>query len=148
VRIPVCVVRFILSICPSDDDQYTGHCDIEGEGGDDNNNEEEDDLVNTSFHEIKEEASPKIVHFEEGQSIPLSLYFKSSQYSVEHVRQVRLFLNLQSKDGRYLIMRSYLPQPRTSAKTNTPIRHCACFALEKQRIVLSSQLPLSMRTIK
>ena len=47
VRIPVCVVRFIRSICPSDDNQYTGHRDGEGEGGDDDNNEEEDDLVNT-----------------------------------------------------------------------------------------------------
>jgi hypothetical protein len=86
----VCVVRFIHSICPSDDDQYTGHRDIEGEGGDDDNNEEEDDLVNTSFHLIEEEASPKIVNFEEGQSICLSLYFKSSQYSAEHVCQIVL----------------------------------------------------------
>ena len=88
--IPVCVVRFIRSICPSDDDQYIGHHDGEGEGGDNDNNEEEDVLINTSFHEIEEEASPKIVHFEEGQSIRLSLYFKSSQYSAEHVCQIVL----------------------------------------------------------
>ena len=90
MHIPVCVVRFIHSICPSDDNQYTGHRDIEGEGGNNDNNEEEDDLVNMSFHEIEEEASPKIIHFEEGQSIHLSLYFKSSQYSAEHVRQIVL----------------------------------------------------------
>ena len=81
MHIPVCVVRFIHSICPSDDNQCTGHRDDEGEGGDDDNNEEEDDLVNTSFHEIEDEASPKIVHFEEGRRIHLSLCFKSSQYS-------------------------------------------------------------------
>jgi hypothetical protein len=86
----VCVVRFIRSGCPSDDDQYTGHCDGEEEGGDNDNNEEEDDLVNTSFHKIEEEASPKIVHFEEGQSICWQLYFKSSQYSAEHIRQIIL----------------------------------------------------------
>ena len=43
VRIPVCVVRFIRSICPSDDGQYTGHRDAEGEGGDDDNIEEDND---------------------------------------------------------------------------------------------------------
>ena len=47
-------------------------------------------MVNTSFHEIKEEASRKVVHFEEGQTICLSLFFKSSQYSAEHVRRIVL----------------------------------------------------------
>ena len=47
MRIPVCVVRFICSICPSDEGQYTGHSNGEGEGSDSNNNGEEDDLVNT-----------------------------------------------------------------------------------------------------
>ena len=90
MHIPVCVVRFIRSICPSDEGQYTGYHDVEGEGGDDDNNVEDDDLVNTSFHEIEEEASPKVVHFEEGQTIPLSLFFKSSQYIAEHVRRIVL----------------------------------------------------------
>ena len=79
--IPVCVVWFIRSICRSNDGQYTGYHDSEGEGGDNDNNEEDDDLVNTSFHEIEEEASPKGVHFEEDQTICLSLFFNSSQYS-------------------------------------------------------------------
>ena len=30
VRIPECVVRFILSISPSNDGQYTGHHDVMG----------------------------------------------------------------------------------------------------------------------
>ena len=59
-------------------------------GGDNDNNEEDGDLVNTSFHEIEEEASHKVVHFEEGQTICLSLCFKSSQYSAEHVRRIVL----------------------------------------------------------
>ena len=90
MHIPVCVVRFICSIFPSIEGQYTGHRDADGEGVDDNNNEKEDDLVNISFHEIKEEASPKIVHFEEDQTIHLSLFFKSSQYSAKHVHQIVL----------------------------------------------------------
>ena len=47
-------------------------------------------MVNTSFHDIEEEASPKVVHFEEGQTIRLSLFFKSSQYSAEHVHRIVL----------------------------------------------------------
>ena len=146
MRIPVCVVKFICSNCPSDDNQYTGHHDIEREGGNNDNNEEEDDLVNMSFHEIEEEASPKIVHFEEGQSICLSLYFKSSQYRAKHIRQIVLESPIEGWQVSY--HEEHLPQPRTSAKTKAPIRHCACFALEKQRIVLSSQVLLSIRTIK
>ena len=41
-----------------------------------------------SFHEIEEEASPKVVHFEEGQTIHLSMLFKTSQFSAEHVCQI------------------------------------------------------------
>ena len=88
--IPVCVVRFIRLICPSDDGQYAEHRDAEGEGGDDDNIEEDNDAVNNSFHEIEEEASPKVVHFEEGQAIHLSMFFKTSQFSAEHVRQIVL----------------------------------------------------------
>ena len=76
MRIPECVVRFICSISPSDDGQYTGHRDAEGDDCDDNNNDDDDDLVNSSFQEIEDEASPKIVDFEGGQSIRLSLNFK------------------------------------------------------------------------
>jgi len=90
VRNPVYVVRFICSICPSKDSQYTGHRDVEGEGGDDNNIEEDNDAVNNSFHEIEEEASPKVVHFKEGQAIRLSMFFKTSQFSAEHVHQIVL----------------------------------------------------------
>ena len=90
MRIPVCVVRFIRSICPSNDGQYTGHGDAEGEGGDDDNIEEDNDAVNNSFHEIEEEASPEVVHFEEGQTIRLSMFFKTSQFSAEHVCQIVL----------------------------------------------------------
>jgi hypothetical protein len=146
VRIPVCVVRFIRSICPSDDDQYTGQIDGEGEGGDNNNNEEEDDLINPSFHEIEEEASRKIVHFDWAKAFVCHCISRVA--STGPSTSIKLFLNLQLKDGRSLTIRNYFPQSRTSAKTNAPIRHCACFALEKQRIVLSSQVPLSMRTIK
>ena len=46
MRIPECVVRFIRSISPSDDGQYTGHRDAEGDDCDDNNNDDDDDLVN------------------------------------------------------------------------------------------------------
>ncbi len=90
MRIPVCVVRFICSICPSNDGQYTGHRDAEGEGGDDNNIEEDNDAVNNSFHKTEEEASPKVVHFKEGQAIHLSMLFKTSQFSAEHVRRIVL----------------------------------------------------------
>ena len=79
-----------MLICPSDDNQFTGHCNGEGEGVDNDNNEEEDNLANTSFHEIEEVASPKIAHFEEGQGIHLMLYFKSSQYSAKHFCQIVL----------------------------------------------------------
>ena len=90
VHIPECVVRFIRSISPSDDGQYTGHRDCEEEGGDDDNNEDDDNLVNSSFHEVEDEASPKIIEFEGCQSIRLSLHLKSTQYNTEHVRQIIL----------------------------------------------------------
>ena len=88
--IPVCVVRFICSICPSNDGQYAGHRNAKGEGGDDDNIEEDNDAVNNSFREIEEEASPKVVHFKEGQAICLSMFFKTSQFSAEHVCQIVL----------------------------------------------------------
>ena len=90
MRIPVCVVRFIRLICPSNHGQYAGHRDAEGEGSDDNNIEEDNDAVNNSFHKIEEEASPKVVHFEEDQAICLSTFFKTSQFSAEHVCQIVL----------------------------------------------------------
>ena len=90
VCIPVCVVRYIRSICPSNDGQYSGHRDAEGEGGDDDNIEEDNDAVNNSFHEIEEETSPMVIHFEEGQAICLSMFFKTSQFSAEHVRRIVL----------------------------------------------------------
>jgi hypothetical protein len=90
VRIPECVVRFIRSLCPSEDGQYTGHRDAEGDDGDDETDEQDNDIVNTSFQDIEEEASPKIVDFEGGQRISLSLHFKSTQYNAEHVRQIVL----------------------------------------------------------
>ena len=90
MRIPECVVRFIRSISPSDDGQYTGHRDAEGDDCDDNNTDDDDDLVNSSFQEIEDEASPKIVDFEGGQRIRLSLHFKSSHYNAEQVRQIVL----------------------------------------------------------
>ena len=77
-------------ICPSDDSQYTGHRDAEGEGGDDNNIVEDNDAVNSSFHQIEQEASPKVVHFKEGQTIHLSMFFKTSQFSAEHIHQIVL----------------------------------------------------------
>ncbi len=85
-----CVVRFIRSTYPSNDGQYSGHRDAEGEGGDDDSIEEENNTFNNSFHEIEEEASPKVVHFEEGQAIRLSMFFKTSQFSAEHVCQIVL----------------------------------------------------------
>ena len=90
MHIPVCVVRVICLICPSDDSQYTGHRDAKGEGSDDDNIEEDNHAVHNSFHEIEEEASPKVVHFEEGQTIHLSMFLKTSQFSAEHVHQIVL----------------------------------------------------------
>ena len=138
VCIPLCVVQFICSICPSDDGRHTGHQAAE-EGGDvDEDDTKEDDAVNTSYEEIEEEASPNVVHFKEGQAICLSMFFKTSQFSAEHV--VGLFLNLPSKDGKFLTNRNYSLQPPSFAMMNTPIRHCACFVLEKLMIALSSQV--------
>jgi len=105
VRIPECVVRFIRSISPSDDGQYTGHRDAEGDDCDDNNNDDDDDLVNSSFQEIEDEASPKIVDFEGGQRIRLSLH--SRAVIIMQNTFVRLFLSHRLKDGRCLITRSY-----------------------------------------
>jgi hypothetical protein len=138
VRIPECVVRFIRSISPSDDGQYTGHRDCEEEGGNDDNNEDDDNLVNSSFHEVEDEASPKIVDFESGQSIRLSLHFKSTQYNAEHVRQI--ILESPIKDGRSLTMKSCLPQPHFCARMNQLIRHYLCSVLGKQMNALSSLL--------
>ncbi len=52
-------------------------------GGNDVDNDEavEDDAVNTSYEEIEEieeEASPKLVCFDDGEKIHLSLYFRNS----------------------------------------------------------------------
>ena len=88
MRIPVCVVRFICSICPSDDSWYTGHQAAEG-GGFDEDNAEEDDSVNTLYEEIEEDASLKVAHFN-GEKINLSMYFRTSQFSAEHVHQIVL----------------------------------------------------------
>ena len=74
VHIPLCVVEFIRSICPSNDGRYTGHQAVEG--GDVDNDEteeddepeaEEDDTVNTSYEEFEEEASPKLANFNDGE---------------------------------------------------------------------------------
>ena len=46
--------------------------------------------MNSLFQEIEEEASPKIVDFEGGQRISLSLHFKSTQFNAEHVCQIVL----------------------------------------------------------
>ena len=85
VRIPLCIVEFIHSICPSNDGRYTGHQTVEG--GDDVDDDEavEDDTANTSYEEIKEEASPKHARFDDGEKIRLSLYFRNSQFSAEYV---------------------------------------------------------------
>jgi hypothetical protein len=121
VRIPECVVRFIRSISPSDDGQYTGHRDGDGDECDDNNNEDGDDLVNSSFHEIEDEASPKIVDFEGGQSIRLSLHFKSSQYNAEHVRQIVLESPIEGWQVSYheelLTTATFLCQDESTYKT-------------------------------
>ena len=87
VCIPLCIVKFIRSICPSDDGRYTGHQTVEG--GDDVDDDEsvEDDTANTSYEKIQEEASPKHVCFDDGEKIRLSLYFRDSQFSAEYVRQ-------------------------------------------------------------
>ena len=58
--------------------------------GIDKDDAEEDDAVNTSYEEIEEEASPKVVHFDEGEKICLSMYFRTSQFSAEHVHQIVL----------------------------------------------------------
>ena len=60
-------------------------------GGDiDEDDAEEDDAVNTSYEEIEEEASPKVVHYNEGEKVPLSMHFRTSQFSAEHVHQIVL----------------------------------------------------------
>jgi hypothetical protein len=38
-------------------------------GGIDEDNAEEDDTVNTSYEEIEELASPRLIHFDEGETI-------------------------------------------------------------------------------
>ena len=90
MRIPLCIVQFIRSICPSNDGRYTGHQAAEGGGDIDKDDAEEDDAVNTSYEEIEEEASPKVVHFYEGENICLSMYFRTSPFSAEHVCQIVL----------------------------------------------------------
>ena len=64
VHIPLCVVKFIHSICLSDYGRYTGHQTVEG--GDDAADDEtvQDDTANTLYKEIEEEASPKLVRFD------------------------------------------------------------------------------------
>jgi hypothetical protein len=48
---------------------------------DDEPEAEEDDAVNTSYEEIEDEASPKLVNFKDGEKIQFSMYFRNSQFS-------------------------------------------------------------------
>ena len=75
----MCVVKFIHSVCLSDYGRYTGH--QTGEGGDDADDDErvQDNTVNTSYKEIEEEASPKLVHLMAVKNLPTLV---SQGYSV------------------------------------------------------------------
>ncbi len=110
VRIPLCVVEFIRSICPSNEGRYTVHQTLEG--GDDVDDEEavEDDTANTSYEEIEEEASAKHVRFDVGEKIRLSLYFKDSQFSAEYVHQ---FILQSPTDGWQITYQQELFTPAT-----------------------------------
>ena len=138
MHIPLCIVRFIRLICPSEDSQYTGHRDAEGEGGDDDNIEEDNDAVNNSFHEIEEEASPKVVHFEESQSIHLSMFFKTSQFSAEHVRQIVLESPIEGWEVSY--QQELFTTATFLCKDEHTYKTLCMFCLEKLRIALSSRV--------
>ena len=129
VRIPLCIVEFICSICPSDDGRYTGHQTLEE--GDDVDNEEavEDDTANTSYEEIEEEASPKHVRFDDGEK-SASAYI-SGIVSLVPSMSVNLSFNCPQMGGRSRTNKNCSPPPPSFVKTNTPTRVCGCFALVK-----------------
>ncbi len=67
VCIPLWVIEFICSICPSNDGRYTSHQNVEGGDDVDDGEAVEDDAANTLYEEIEEETSPKHVHFNDGE---------------------------------------------------------------------------------
>lgn len=130
VCIPLCIVKFIRSICPSDDGRYTGHQTVEG--GDDVDDDEsvEDDTANTSYEKIQEEASPKHVGFDDGEKIRLSLYFRDI-VSLVLSMSVNLSFNHPQMDGRSHTNKNCSPPPPSFVKTNVHTRVCGCFDLVK-----------------
>ena len=72
--IPSYIVKFIRSICHSNNWRYTGHQAVE-EGDDvDDDESVEDDAVNTLYEEIEEEASPRLVRCDEWKKPPKPVF--------------------------------------------------------------------------
>ena len=77
MKIPDCIISYIRSLSPSEDGTYKGHCDgvagaveteeedVKAMGSDQFDVREE----NTSFEDVEDEATPKPVDFEAGESV-------------------------------------------------------------------------------
>ena len=139
VCIPLCIVQFICSICPSDDGRYTGHQAAGGGGVMLTKMTQKRMMLSTHLmRRLRRKHLLRLFILRRAKPFvcPCFSRLASSVLSMS----IRLFLNLPSKDGKFLTNRNYSLQPPSFAKMKTPIRHCACFVLEKLMIALSSRV--------
>ena len=94
MKIPDCVISYIRSLGPSEDGTYKGHCDGVAAAV---KTEEEDTKAmgcdqfdvceeNTSFKDVKDEATPKPVDFEARESVQLAVHFHNKRFDAENIR--------------------------------------------------------------
>jgi hypothetical protein len=93
IRIPECVVSFIRSICPDENNQYTGHRDIDD---DDNTADDGGMSMNDSFASVLPDDVLGPINFNRGERVKVCVSFENEIFPIEYVRD---FVNHSPVEG-------------------------------------------------
>lgn len=96
IRIPECVVSFIRSICPDENNQYTGHRDIDDDDNMADNGGTGATSMNDSFESVLPDDVLGPIHFDRGERAKVCVSFENEKFPISYVRD---FVNQSPVEG-------------------------------------------------